>query len=148
MSLELLESARSLRTEIEAAGLEAENQCQVSAELIQKLNERGLFSMTIPALYGGQQLEALDTLKVIEELAYADSAVGWCAMIYSTTAVLGSFLPDQWARTVYGPQGDAQRSPITAGGAAPSGKGQVSQTPGYIDTQKPVTPAGRGIHPR
>ena len=56
MSFQQLDSARSMRAEIEAAGLAAEEQCHISGELIQKLNELDLFSMTIPRAYGGAQL--------------------------------------------------------------------------------------------
>ncbi len=124
MTSEALLKARALRDDIEAVSAEAERQRRVSAELIDKLNAAGLLAMNIPQKFGGAQLPALDSLKVIAELSYADSAVGWCAMIYSTTAVLGSFLPEPWGQQVYGADGSG-RSPVSAGAAAPSGKGQV-----------------------
>ncbi len=125
--LDELRRVRQLRGDIEAAGAVAEQNCRVAPELIQTLNSYGLFAMTIPEKFGGTQKPALDSLRVIEEIAYSDSAVGWCGMIYSTTAVLGSFLPEDWGQVVYGAQGEGEqrRSPITAGAAAPSGKGQV-----------------------
>ena len=118
--------AQRMRSAIEAAGQQAELHAQVNPQLIDQLNREGLFAMTVPKKFGGSQKDALDGLQVLEELAYADSAVGWCGMIYSTTAVLGSFLPEQWAQQVYGPLGSGaqQRPQITAGAAAPSGKGQ------------------------
>ena len=89
MECEELRQAQALRVDIEAAADAAEHQRHVSADLIDKLNAAGLFAMNIPRRFGGAERDAPDSLKVIEELSYADSAVGWCAMIYSTTAVLG-----------------------------------------------------------
>ena len=128
MTSNALLEARALRQDIEAVSGESERQRRVPADLIGKLNAAGLLAMNIPHKFGGAQLPALDSLKVIAELSYADSAVGWCAMIYSTTAVLGSFLPEHWGQQVYGPKpgpDGSERSPVSAGAAAPSGKGQA-----------------------
>ena len=80
MSSVELERAQTLRADIEAGAAEAEVQRCVNTELINQLNAAGLFALTIPAKFGGAQLPALDGLKVLEELSYADSAVGWCGM--------------------------------------------------------------------
>ncbi len=128
MSDSLLSKARALRGAIELGAATAETQRRVDAGVIDQLNAAGLFAMNIPTAYGGAQAPAPESLQVLEELAYADSAVGWCSMIYSTTAVLGSFLEEPWGSAVYGSicGSDGQtRSPLTAGAAAPSGKGRV-----------------------
>jgi len=128
VSSAVLDQAVALRGDIEAGAAAAEAQRCVDAALIRKLNAAGLFAMNIPAKYGGAQLSAPESLRVLEELAYADSAVGWCGMIYSTTAVLGSFLPEHWGQHVYGARqtGDGGvLSPLSAGAAAPSGKGEA-----------------------
>ena len=123
-----LERARALRPVIEAGALDAETRRQVDADVIAEVNAAGLLALNIPSAYGGEQVPAPESLSVLEELAYADSAVGWCAMIYSTTAVLGSFLPAPWGEVVYRPltQADGSRcSPLSAGAAAPSGRGRL-----------------------
>ena len=122
-----VEIARRLRPDVEATSEAAERDCRVSPDTIAKLNEAGLFAMTIAKEYGGLELDALDSLQAIEELSYADSAAGWCAMIYSTTAHLGSFLEDPWGAQVYGVKRENGKfnSPISAGAAAPTGKGQA-----------------------
>ncbi|MEM7017082.1 MAG: acyl-CoA dehydrogenase family protein, partial [Pseudomonadota bacterium] len=117
----------SLRATVESQSATIEAQRCVPAELIEELSQAGLFITSVPEKFGGSQLDALDTMKLLEQLSYVDSAVGWCGMIYSTTAVLGSFLPEEWGHEVYGVRrdGDKIHGPITAGGAAPSGKGKV-----------------------
>ncbi|MEM7077725.1 MAG: acyl-CoA dehydrogenase family protein [Pseudomonadota bacterium] len=127
MAMKELEIARGLREEIEAAGQQADLDCHVSGDMIQKLSRQGLFATMIAEAYGGTQRPPMDTLDLIEELSYADSAVGWTGMIYHTTALLGSFLPERWAREIFGVnrEGDGFDCPIAAGAAAPSGKGEV-----------------------
>jgi len=122
-----LEIATAMREDIEAVSAQAEQQRHVPGEIIHQMAARGLFAMTIPETYGGAQRDALDSLEVLEQISYADSAVGWCGMIYSTTAVLGSFLPERWGREVYTVRRDGNLvdCPLTAGAAAPSGKGKV-----------------------
>ena len=122
-----LETAKALRLDIEARGADAEAMCRVPEELVAVLGKKGLFAMTIAEKYGGLELDVGDSLEVIEQLSYADSAVGWLAMIYATTAHLGSFLPEEWAAKIYGvtQQADGFNCPRTAGAAAPSGQGSV-----------------------
>jgi len=40
-----------------------------------------LFAMPIPRDWGGPELDPIDQLTIIEELAAMDASVGWCAMI-------------------------------------------------------------------
>ena len=122
-----LSLALSLRTQVEVLNQDAETNCRSNQDAIKLLSESGLFAMTIPAVYGGSQLAPLDCLKIIETLSYADSAIGWSAMIYSKTAHLGAALPAQWAKEIYGVERFEDRvvCPITAGAAAPTGKAEI-----------------------
>ncbi|MEM7217948.1 MAG: acyl-CoA dehydrogenase family protein [Pseudomonadota bacterium] len=119
--------ARALGPELTAASLAADAARRADPKLIRRLRESGLLAMVIPERYGGTQRPAPDSLAVLEELAYADSAVAWCAMIYTTTAMLGSFLPEEWARRVFSIErsGEVFNCPVAAGAAAPSGRGRV-----------------------
>lgn len=123
-----LDIALELSNELEAVNADAEVNCRVNKRAIDLMRSRGLLAMTIPAIYGGAELDVLDNLKVIEQLSYADSAIGWSAMIYSKTAHLGAAMPERWARQVYSHQGEGEGEmascPITAAAAAPTGRGQ------------------------
>jgi len=122
-----LDAARALHDEIGTYSASAEENCHVDPALIQRLCQEGLFATPLPEHLGGSQLAPLETMKLLESLSYSDSAVGWCAMIYTTTAMLGSFLPEDWAKTVYGPteqQGGIHR-PISCGAAAPNGRARI-----------------------
>ena len=121
-----LEIAVELGPDLEAANFDAETTCRVNSKAVSLMRDNGLFAMTVPAAYGGLESDALDSLKVIEELAYWDSAVGWSAMIYSKTAHLGAAMPSYRAREIFNVSHNDHGfdCPITAGAAAPSGKGK------------------------
>lgn len=115
-----LTAARALHDRIAPRADEIERGAVVPADLVADLNGAGLLALTIPKVYGGSEAHALDVLRVIEEVSFADSAVGWCAMIYLTTAVNAAFLPPEWGEAIY--RCEAGRAPITAGSTTPVGK--------------------------
>ncbi len=123
----MLDIAANQRSYIESASASAEANCRLPGELITSLAREGLFAVTIGEKYGGLELPALDSIKVLEQLAYADASVGWCGMIFCTTAHLGSFLPESWGNKIFGVTGQAggYDCPLAVGAAAPMGKGQV-----------------------
>ncbi len=113
---------RSFQNEIERRTDEIETAKQVPADLVENLRDHRLFAMAIPKSLGGDQCDVAEILQAIEEASYADSAVGWLAMIYLTTATTASSLSPEWAEKIYGAK---NRVPITAGATAPTGKGKV-----------------------
>jgi len=116
-----LATAIRLTDEISARSEEIDQARRVPADIIAKLNSEGLFNVSVPAAFGGAERSALDVLKVIEQLAYADSAVGWSAMIYLTTATTAASLTPDWAAKIYG---KGIPSSLTAGATGPTGRGK------------------------
>jgi alkylation response protein AidB-like acyl-CoA dehydrogenase len=53
---------------------------------VQVLADAGFYGMFIPRAYGGHELDPLAALPLIEELACADGAVGWCVLIAAQSA--------------------------------------------------------------
>jgi indole-3-acetate monooxygenase len=119
-----LRAARELEAEIRQAAPAAELARTQPAALMRRLADAGLMGMCVPRRYGGGELPAADVLRVIEHVSEADGATGWCVMIGATTGVLAAFLPEPFAREIYG----ASPRVITGGGAAPLG--QVRAVPG------------------
>jgi len=82
--------------------------------------ESGLVQMAIPNEYGGLESHLSDTLKVIEEISYADASAGWCLMNYQTTAFGAALLPPAAATAIFaGPE-----RTVPAGVLAPTGRGR------------------------
>ena len=121
MPSDLLHAARALAPRISALAEETERGRRLPAELVSAFAEAGFFGMCVPKDLGGPELHPAAIVDVVETLAAADGAAGWCAMIAATTSVLAAYLPDADARTIYGSRG------VASGGAyAPQGRGTAA----------------------
>ena len=112
----MLEAARSVVPVV----LEHADACEAKRTLtepvVAALQSADLFRLLVPAVYGGPECDPVTYLAVIEEVAAADGAAGWCSNIASTTSSMSWFLPEPWAREIYS-------TPRATGGAfAPNGK--------------------------
>ena len=76
--LALVEAARTLAPEIEAAAQRIEQDRQLPNKLVDALYAAGLFTMLLPASFGGAELDLPTFARAIEELARADGSVAWC----------------------------------------------------------------------
>jgi len=79
MGVTEIEITRNMRGRIEAFSGQIECECRVPFELIDDLRSQGVFAMMTPEICSGAQRPPLESLRVIEELAYADGSVGWSA---------------------------------------------------------------------
>ncbi len=111
-------AARTLAPEIKARAEEIETGRRLPADLAQKFAEAGMFRIALPNAFNGDELHPADIVRVIEEVSRADGSAGWCVMIGGTTATLAAFLPDRWARELYGTNVNI----ITGGSTPPTGK--------------------------
>lgn len=98
----------------------AEERRRLPEETVDALAEAGLLQMCLPVELGGPGVDPLTTIGLIERVAYADGAAGWCSMISSTTASMSVFLEPDVAREVFG------SARATGGVFAPNGKGVVA----------------------
>ena len=69
-----LTAVGKLIPEIEARADEIEQQRRVPADLNEQLMKAGAYRMALPRKYGGVELEPLQSMRVIEELAHADGS--------------------------------------------------------------------------
>lgn len=60
--------------EIKPLAKELDEKAEFSPELTQKMGELGLFGITVPQKYGGQELDTLSYIIAVEELARVDSS--------------------------------------------------------------------------
>jgi alkylation response protein AidB-like acyl-CoA dehydrogenase len=86
--------------------------------IVRGLAEAGCFRLFVPAAIGGLELAPSAVLDVIEEVARADSAAGWCVMVGSTSGLFAAFLEPAVARALY-----ADPLLVTCGVFAPLGVG-------------------------
>src|SRR5258707_10775826 len=116
-SEDVLRGVRALRPQIEekAAAIEADR--QIPKDLVQALRHCGVFRMYVPKSHGGLELDFLDSLEVISELAAADGSVGWTAMIGSATPWMLVGLERKTFDSIYASTPDV----IHAGSTVPAG---------------------------
>lgn len=76
-----LEAVTALGPEIAAAAAEGEEQRSLLPEIVEKLKQAGIFRMLVPKKYGGDELSVTQATAVIQELAKADGAAAWTAMV-------------------------------------------------------------------
>ena len=113
----LLQTLASRSDDIEAAR-------RLPADLAQEMAKAGLFRMMIPKTLGGLQLPAIESLKIMQEVAAADTSAGWCTMISATSAYKSGFLDHDTGREIYGdPMGIYGGIFAPMGRAVPEGDG-------------------------
>ena len=74
--------------------------------------------MHVPASHGGDELPLIESLDVIEQLAYADGSTGWTTHIGGETPILFGLLPRPTFDAIYAQGPDV----IGAGSLAPKGR--------------------------
>ena len=123
----LVDAAIGLSELVEAHADDGERVRRLPLPTVKALADAGLMRMCVPEAYGGPEVDPVTMVEVIEAVARADGAAGWCAMIASTTSSMASFLPAETAEEIYG-----DRSSITGGVFAPNGTG-VATTSNGVD---------------
>ncbi|MGW0472327.1 acyl-CoA dehydrogenase family protein [Streptomyces coeruleorubidus] len=73
----VLGRVRAHLPEIAARSAEAEAARAVPAEIIAALREAGVFRMSLPRAWGGEQLDLVESARVVREISRADGSTGW-----------------------------------------------------------------------
>jgi alkylation response protein AidB-like acyl-CoA dehydrogenase len=97
----ILEAVRALRPMIEEAAPKAADDRHLSPEVVEAMKQAGAYRMAMPARWGGPELPMLDQIEIVEALAYADGAAGWCAMIGCDSGYYPQFLEEDVARGIW-----------------------------------------------
>lgn len=118
---DILEAARALRPQIQAAAEEIERERRLPLPLVQAMKDAGIFRMPMPRAWGGPEVDPLTQVRIVEELSAADPSVGWCAMIGSDGGYFSAFLEDGVGRALY-PDLDL----VTGSSTRPTGRAVVT----------------------
>ena len=90
---------------------------QLAPEALAALVDADVGRLLVARELGGAEASVATLLAVVEAIAAADGAAGWCAMIYGTSGLMAGFLAPDAAREVYAPAGA-----LTCGVFAPMGR--------------------------
>jgi indole-3-acetate monooxygenase len=97
----VVHAAIGLADQIRAASDEIERGRRITPDIAVAMKDAGVFGMTMPRAWGGQELDPLTQFRVIEALAMADGSVGWCAMIGCDGGYVTAFLDQDVAHALY-----------------------------------------------
>jgi alkylation response protein AidB-like acyl-CoA dehydrogenase len=100
----LLAAVHRLKPLVDASRDRFDTERQLPVELVDALKEARIFSMWVPRTLGGQELDPLSFLTVVEALARLDGSLGWCAVISAGYAWLSGMLNERFARDVFAGQ--------------------------------------------
>jgi indole-3-acetate monooxygenase len=115
-----LDAARSLAADIRASAVETERGRRLAPALVAKMAEASLFRLCLPRDLGGLEADPRVAIEVLEEVARADGAAGWCLMVAITSSLVAGYLDDTTAREIFGDPGA-----IVSGVFAPRGAARV-----------------------
>lgn len=111
---------------IAAEAAVAEEQRRLTDPVVQVLRDTGVFAMTTSAALGGRELPPPEQIEVVEALATADGAAGWCAMIGCDGGIVSSLLDPAVARQLIPTADDPCAFIANPGGTVtPNGSGYV-----------------------
>jgi indole-3-acetate monooxygenase len=115
----VLDRVRALLPDIAARAADGEAARAVPPEIVASLREAGVFRMTLPKSWGGEQLGLLDSAAVVREVAEADGSTGWTVQASSMAWFFLRGLPRQTLQDkVFGDGADL----MLRGAIAPKGR--------------------------
>ncbi|MFN0305184.1 MAG: acyl-CoA dehydrogenase family protein [Burkholderiales bacterium] len=121
----LMEAARKARPLIDRMGPINEEKGELSREVVDALQQAGLFGMFTPKVLGGAEVTPTQGLDLLEEISYADGSTGWVLMAAAlSTGTGGAYLDEGDATRIF----SLDRLPVIAGHGAPMGK--ATRVPG------------------
>jgi indole-3-acetate monooxygenase len=97
-----VERVRALATEIAAASEETERERRVPDALMAELQKMGLFRLLLPRPFGGEEVDPITFIRVIEEVAKHDASTAWCMGQNGVTAMVAAFLEPAVAQEIWG----------------------------------------------
>ena len=81
---------------------QSEAERRLAPEIAQAMIDAGVFQSLVPKAYGGLEMDAVEALRMYEEIARIDGSAGWLAANQSGIATLVSFLPPEAAQEIFG----------------------------------------------
>ncbi len=119
MSMSLPERAKQVAKLASEHAQYGDREGRLAEPVVEALHREGLFGMWVPRELGGAELDPVESLQVIENMAYGDPSAGWVLMAAALAIGTGAaYLGDDAARELFG--GD--RLPVIAGQGTRPGK--------------------------
>ena len=105
---DLLSRAAELRPLLEANAAKGEQDRRIAEESIQALADAGLFRITIPKRFGGDEVDIATKLEVSAAVAEGDGATGWVLALTNVCHWLVGLYHDDAQQEIFGADPDAR----------------------------------------
>ena len=97
-----LARARAIAPAIEHSAEQIEDTRQLPKDVVEAMVGAGLFRLLVPKSLGGEEMDVLDYLDVVQAIAYADGSAGWCLNQGAVFATTSGRAPRPLAEEVWG----------------------------------------------
>ncbi|WP_405869900.1 acyl-CoA dehydrogenase family protein [Streptomyces zaomyceticus] len=97
----VLDEVTGLVDTLRKSGPEAEERRWIPDENIELLDKAGVYRLAVPRRFGGLEAPVADQVRILGEIARADTATGWVSMIWVSSAWVPSLFPDKAQEEVY-----------------------------------------------
>jgi indole-3-acetate monooxygenase len=115
------ETVRALAPQIEASVEENERTRRLAPSLVEAIARGGLFRLWRPRSLGGDEVDVMTTMRVVEAVSRIDGSTGWCLAIQGNGSLLSGYLTKAGAREIFGSDPDV----VLAGALPPFGEAIV-----------------------
>ncbi|GAA5052644.1 acyl-CoA dehydrogenase family protein [Streptomyces similanensis] len=97
----VLDEVKAQAGRFRESGPKAEERRWIPDENIELLEKAGVFRLNVPSRFGGLEAPVADQVRILSEIARADTATGWVAMIWVSSSWVPSLFPDEAQKEVY-----------------------------------------------
>jgi 3-hydroxy-9,10-secoandrosta-1,3,5(10)-triene-9,17-dione monooxygenase len=103
----MVERARAMRPLLRVQQDEADARGCYSDEVHEAFKAAGFYRILQPRMFGGYEFGLPDFIRVVREISRGHPGAGWCfTLAASHSLVVGSHLPEEVQREIFGPDGD------------------------------------------
>ena len=127
MAHHLITAAEQLVPEIISNLDRIDAECQLPAELAERMARKGLFGLYVPKALGGPELDPLTAFRVVETISQADGSAGWCSFNGSAITAAVSRLNEDAVAELFGDPPEI----LGSGSARPEGTATITKG-GYV----------------
>ncbi|MFE2296486.1 acyl-CoA dehydrogenase [Streptomyces sp. NPDC059452] len=119
----VLDEVTALVPTLRGSGPVAEERRWIPDENVELLDKAGVYRLAVPRRFGGLDAPVADQVRILGEIARADTATGWVSMIWVSSSWVPSLFPDRAQEEVY--EGGAVRvsTGFTPSGTLTAGEG-------------------------
>ena len=102
----VVESARSLVPRLRAAQAETDRLARVPEDIVDEMQDLGLYSMMVPKAFGGLQTSVSTYMQAVTEIGRGDAGVAWAVtLVNACNWMAGGLYPKQVADEVFAKPG-------------------------------------------